>query len=40
MQATNAEFTTDDCWALGFNKANLLCSSCDQLPKFNLESIK
>ncbi|KAJ8922296.1 hypothetical protein NQ315_004236 [Exocentrus adspersus] len=32
-----AEFTSDDCWALGFNKANLLCSSCDQLPKFDLD---
>ncbi|XP_068916836.1 selenoprotein F [Tenebrio molitor] len=35
-----AEFTTEDCWALGFNKANLLCSSCDQLTKFNLDVIK
>ncbi|XP_065161373.1 selenoprotein F [Atheta coriaria] len=36
----NAEFTTEDCWALGFNKANLLCSSCDQLPKFDLDIIR
>ncbi|KAJ3665908.1 hypothetical protein Zmor_001372 [Zophobas morio] len=34
------EFTTEDCWALGFNKANLLCSSCDQLSRFNLDVIK
>ncbi|XP_046387770.1 selenoprotein F [Ischnura elegans] len=37
---TNAEFSTDDCWSLGFNKANLLCSSCDQLQKFDLEALK
>uniref|UniRef100_V5IAF9 Selenoprotein F n=1 Tax=Anoplophora glabripennis TaxID=217634 RepID=V5IAF9_ANOGL len=35
-----AEFSSDDCWGLGFNKANLLCSSCDQLPKFNLDILK
>ncbi|XP_044270783.1 selenoprotein F [Tribolium madens] len=35
-----SEFTTEDCWALGFNKANLLCSSCEQLSKFNLDVIK
>ncbi|KAK9695936.1 Sep15/SelM redox domain [Popillia japonica] len=32
-----SEFTTEDCWVLGYNKANLLCSSCDQLSKFNLD---
>ncbi|XP_050303746.1 selenoprotein F [Anthonomus grandis grandis] len=35
-----AEFTSEDCWALGFNKANLLCSSCEQLSKFDLEILK
>ncbi|XP_049812279.1 selenoprotein F-like [Schistocerca nitens] len=35
-----AEYTTEDCWALGFNKANLLCSSCDQLKSFDLDLIK
>ncbi|XP_017779057.1 PREDICTED: 15 kDa selenoprotein isoform X2 [Nicrophorus vespilloides] len=35
-----SELSTDDCWSLGINKANLLCSSCDQLPKFNLEFLK
>jgi len=35
-----AEFTAEDCWVLGFNKANLLCSSCEQLPKFDLEILK
>uniref|UniRef100_A0A1B6E787 Selenoprotein F n=1 Tax=Clastoptera arizonana TaxID=38151 RepID=A0A1B6E787_9HEMI len=32
-------FSTEDCWALGFNRANLLCSSCDQLKKYDLEMI-
>lgn len=36
----NAEFTAEDCWSLGFDKANLLCSSCDQLEKFDLGIIK
>lgn len=35
-----ADLTTDDCAALGFNKASLLCSVCDQLPQFKLEDLK
>ncbi|KAI4471683.1 selenoprotein f [Holotrichia oblita] len=35
-----SEFTTEDCWVLGYNKANLLCSSCDQLSKFNLNFLE
>lgn len=35
----NAEFSTEDCAALGFIKANLLCSSCDQLKDFSLDQI-
>ncbi|KAF7286041.1 selenoprotein F [Rhynchophorus ferrugineus] len=35
-----SEFTSDDCWTLGFNKANLLCSSCDQLTKFDLDILR
>ncbi|XP_028151002.1 selenoprotein F [Diabrotica virgifera virgifera] len=34
-----SEFSTEDCWALGFHKANLLCSSCDQLVKFQLDEL-
>ncbi|XP_030752739.1 selenoprotein F [Sitophilus oryzae] len=34
------EFSTEDCWTVGFNKANLLCSSCDQLTKFDLDILK
>ncbi|GLV45675.1 uncharacterized protein CBL_02695 [Carabus blaptoides fortunei] len=40
LQMSHAEFTADDCWSLGFNKANLLCSSCDQLKNFQLEMLK
>lgn len=40
QQIASSEFTAEDCWSLGFNKANLLCSSCDLLPKFNLDVIK
>lgn len=40
LQISHAEFTADDCWSLGFNKANLLCSSCDQLKNFQLEMLK
>ncbi|KAI5729249.1 selenoprotein F isoform X2 [Diaphorina citri] len=35
-----SEFTSDDCWSLGLNKANLLCSSCDQLSSFDLNILK
>ena len=35
-----AEFSNDDCTSLGFNKANLLCSVCDQLAEFRLEILK
>ncbi|XP_060520418.1 selenoprotein F [Cylas formicarius] len=35
-----SEFSAEDCWSLGFNKANLLCLSCDQLRNFNLEVIE
>ncbi|CAG9764186.1 unnamed protein product [Ceutorhynchus assimilis] len=35
-----AEFSSEDCWTLGFNKANLLCSSCEQLLKFDLELLR
>ncbi|KAK5642755.1 hypothetical protein RI129_008922 [Pyrocoelia pectoralis] len=31
-----ADFSNEDCWSLGFNKAVLLCSSCDLLDNFNL----
>ncbi|KDR06683.1 selenoprotein F [Zootermopsis nevadensis] len=34
------EFSAEDCWSLGLNKANLLCSSCDSLPTFDLDILK
>lgn len=40
QHVVSSEFTAEDCWSLGFNKANLLCSSCDLLTKFNLDVIK
>ncbi|XP_026765295.1 selenoprotein F [Galleria mellonella] len=39
IQKSNAEFSTEDCAALGFIKANLLCSSCDQLKDFSLDEL-
>nr|BAM19212.1 simila to CG7484 [Papilio polytes] len=38
-QTCTAEFSSEDCSSLGFIKANLLCSSCDQLKDFNLEQL-
>lgn len=36
----NGDYTTNECSLLGFNKANLLCSSCDLLNKFELSSLR
>ncbi|XP_037043542.1 selenoprotein F [Bradysia coprophila] len=35
-----AEFTTEDCKELGFDKTMLMCSSCEYLDDFGLEQIK
>ncbi|XP_059478405.1 selenoprotein F [Neocloeon triangulifer] len=35
-----SEFSAEDCAALGFSKANLLCSSCDTLADFGLQELK
>ncbi|XP_075229941.1 selenoprotein F [Lycorma delicatula] len=35
-----SDFTAEDCWSLGLNKANLLCSSCDLLKKFDLGDLR
>uniref|UniRef100_A0A8D8QYT5 Selenoprotein F n=2 Tax=Cacopsylla melanoneura TaxID=428564 RepID=A0A8D8QYT5_9HEMI len=40
INAVLSEFTSDDCASLGLNKANLLCSSCDQLSSFDLNILK
>ncbi|XP_071535157.1 selenoprotein F [Panulirus ornatus] len=34
------ELSTEDCFAVGLNKANLLCSSCDTLKEFNLDILE
>jgi len=34
------ELSAEECTKLGFNKNNLLCSSCDQLEKYNLALLK
>ncbi|XP_039745556.1 selenoprotein F [Pararge aegeria] len=39
VQNCLCEFTTEDCASLGFSKANLLCSSCDQLKDFSLDQL-
>ncbi|XP_068086622.1 selenoprotein F isoform X2 [Anabrus simplex] len=40
VASISAEFSTEDCWAVGFNKANLLCSSCDKLLTYDLNILK
>ncbi|XP_015116034.1 selenoprotein F [Diachasma alloeum] len=36
----DGEFTAEDCKTLGFNKATLLCSTCEQSADFNLNEIR
>jgi len=35
-----SELSVEDCLALGYNRATLVCSSCDLLEKFELTSLK
>ncbi|XP_008558704.1 selenoprotein F [Microplitis demolitor] len=35
-----SEFTAEDCQSLGYNKANLLCSTCDLFQKYNLSDLE
>lgn len=35
----SADFSADDCKLLGFNKANLLCSTCEEFNKLYLTDI-
>ncbi|XP_071555508.1 selenoprotein F [Temnothorax nylanderi] len=39
MDVAVAEFSADDCKMLGFNKANVLCSTCEHFAKSDLEKI-
>ncbi|KAK6627184.1 hypothetical protein RUM44_009661 [Polyplax serrata] len=40
INGASGEFSSEDCTSLGFNKANLLCSVCDQLVDFKLDNLK
>lgn len=40
VPSSRSEFSAEDCLAVGFNKANLLCSSCDQLASYDLNILK
>jgi len=39
MDIAIAEFSADDCKILGFNKATVLCSTCEHFAKSDLEKI-
>lgn len=39
VNIVTAEFSADDCKSLGFNKANLLCSTCEEFNKRDLTEI-
>ncbi|KZC08381.1 15 kDa selenoprotein, partial [Dufourea novaeangliae] len=39
VNIVTAEFSADDCKSLGFNKANLLCSTCEEFNKNGLSVI-
>ncbi|XP_018342322.1 PREDICTED: 15 kDa selenoprotein [Trachymyrmex septentrionalis] len=39
MDIAVAEFSADDCKMLGFNKANVLCSTCKHFAESDLEKI-
>lgn len=40
ISIVRCELSAEECLQLGFRRADLLCSSCDLLPKFNLDHIK
>ncbi|CAK9797467.1 Selenoprotein F [Anthophora quadrimaculata] len=39
VNIVSTEFSADDCKSLGFNKANLLCSTCEEFNKRSLTEI-
>ncbi|XP_003396609.2 selenoprotein F [Bombus vosnesenskii] len=39
VNIVSSEFSADDCKSLGFNKANLLCSTCEEFNKHGLTEI-
>jgi len=36
INATLSEYSAEDCKSIGFNRAHLLCSTCDNFKKFEL----
>jgi len=40
IESAVSELSTEECFAVGLNKANLVCSSCDTLKEFSLQSIE
>ena len=38
LQCMSAKLTAEECRSLGFTP-NLMCSTCDELPQFKLESL-
>ncbi|XP_058792043.1 selenoprotein F [Phymastichus coffea] len=39
LAVVSTEFTAEDCKLIGFNKANLLCSTCEKFKDFNLADL-
>lgn len=39
VEATQS-LSAEECFAVGLNRATLLCSSCDTLKEFNLEALE
>lgn len=39
LHKVSTEFSADDCKTLGFNKANLLCSTCEEFNKRGLKEV-
>jgi len=37
---SSIELSAEDCLQLGFRKSDLLCTKCDELSKFDLDSLK
>ena len=35
----SCEYSAEECRSLGFNKVNLLCSSCNYLSEFELDHV-
>jgi len=40
IESAVSELSTEECFAVGLNKANLVCSSCDTLKEFSLQNLE